>query len=60
MVVAGLSGSWAIGLLILVGHAAGEVSGPATVIALIISATTALLSGNSVHDTSCSFKAAPW
>jgi hypothetical protein len=46
IVGAGLSGCWAIGLLILVGQAAGEVSGPATIIALVISATAALLAGN--------------
>jgi hypothetical protein len=45
VVGAGLAGCWAIGLLILVGQAAGEVSGPCTVIALVIAAVTALLTG---------------
>ncbi|XP_069685855.1 probable cationic amino acid transporter [Periplaneta americana] len=43
LVGAGLAGSWAIGLLILVGQASGEVSGPSTVVALGLAAVTALL-----------------
>jgi hypothetical protein len=45
IVGAGLAGSWAIGLLVLVGHVAGEVSGPSTILALFVAAITALLTG---------------
>jgi fatty acid desaturase len=43
---AGLAGSWAIGLLVLVGLVAGEVSGPSTILALVIAAITAVLTGD--------------
>jgi hypothetical protein len=45
IVGAGLAGSWAIGLLVLVGHVAGEVSGPSTILALVVAAITAVLTG---------------
>jgi hypothetical protein len=46
IVGAGLAGSWAIGLLVLVGQVAGDVSGPSTVLALVIAAITAVLTGD--------------
>lgn len=46
IVGAGLAGSWAIGLLVLVGQVTGEVSGPSTILALLIAAITAVLTGD--------------
>jgi hypothetical protein len=53
IVGAGLAGSWAIGLLVLVGQVAGEVSGPSTILALVIAAITAVLTGDFQLFYSC-------
>jgi hypothetical protein len=46
IVGAGLAGSWAIGLLVLMGQVAGEVSGPSTILAVVIAAITVILTGD--------------
>jgi fatty acid desaturase len=53
IVGAGLAGSWAIGLLVLVGQVAGEVSGPSTILALVIAAITAVLTGDHLLLHAC-------
>jgi hypothetical protein len=53
----GLAGSWAMGLLVLVGPVAGEVSGPSTILGLAVAAITAVLTGkpqqHSQHASQC-------
>ena len=54
LVSTGLAGSWAIGLLILVGQASEHVAGPSTIAALVMAALTALLTGKQ-HPVFCNY-----